>query len=60
MSKKRKLTVCEVISRFLYIYINRLIKIRKYNFPYLVDKQRKSVFYLGFGVGVGVGVCVIT
>ncbi|MCK4993725.1 MAG: hypothetical protein KAS13_01595, partial [Candidatus Omnitrophica bacterium] len=27
-----------------------IIKIRKYNFPHLVDKQRKSVFYLGFGV----------
>ncbi|MCK4993418.1 MAG: hypothetical protein KAS13_00040, partial [Candidatus Omnitrophica bacterium] len=28
---------------------NRLIKIREYNSPHLVDKLRKSVFYLGVG-----------
>ena len=43
------MAVCEVISRFLHILVNRLIKIRKYKSPYLFDKQRKSVFYLGLG-----------
>ncbi|MCK4994502.1 MAG: hypothetical protein KAS13_05585, partial [Candidatus Omnitrophica bacterium] len=43
------MAVCEVISRFLHIHVNRLINIRKYKFPHLVDKQRKSIFYLGVG-----------
>ena len=44
------MAVCEVISRFLHILVNQLIKIRKYNSPYLFNVPRKSVFYLGVGI----------
>ena len=48
-SRQPSMAVCEVISRFLHILVNRLMKIRKCNSPYLFDERRKSVFYLGVG-----------